>query len=171
MAILRARNQFARRDRIYGDLMSPETTKNRSQCLQVKCPFFFAWRQPNRKLLDTFRYSFQYKFSVHVSADTSHRQTHGWADRHDVYNMRFFTTMQRKKRRQIFQDQELPPYARMCVCEFSRFCKQFIGISANKFHPSIYGATPPSGPGPPSQDTSIHLYSQLSPPSSYPQQL
>jgi len=27
--------------------------------------------------------------------------------------------------------------------------------------PSIYGATVPSGPWPPSQDASIHLYSQL----------
>ena len=28
-------------------------------------------------------------------------------------------------------------------------------------HPSIYGATAPSRPWPPSQDASIHLYSQL----------
>jgi len=30
-----------------------------------------------------------------------------------------------------------------------------------KFHQSIHGATAPSGPWPPSQDASIHLYSQL----------
>ena len=37
-------------------------------------------------------------------------------------------------------------------------------MSCNKsyiFHPSIYGATAPSGPWPPSQDVSIHLYLQL----------
>jgi hypothetical protein len=32
---------------------------------------------------------------------------------------------------------------------------------SSTIHPSIYGTTAPSGPWPPSQDASIHLYSQL----------
>jgi len=53
------------------------------------------------------------------------------------------------------------PWSRVLVEEITmpQLVKRYSAIYGT--HPSIYGATAPNGPRPPSYDASIHLYSQL----------